>query len=212
MNVYLWLVRVIASGLVILSIFTMTASGHGGSWSHDAIALYDGLTPRAEGVNSPDGKMAVVVNNESLALKSANTLSPIDIAFSSGLVEILWSADPRYFTITTSDGGWVGTWDTYVIDTKNLNQLKIIPIRPLVEGVLTKTWMCDGEEEINIGGISWGNNLHVLAEVPPHSSCKNMGQVKGIIIDMQHEHIVQTLDNKMVHQAWKKQIGERFND
>ncbi|MCZ7518559.1 hypothetical protein O7747_18065 [Escherichia albertii] len=181
-----------------------------GIWGSNSSSLYNGLSPQRNGIPSPDGKSSVIIHSESISLRINSVITPVNIPFTSGLVDVLWSLDSNSVVITTSDGGFVGTWDAYIISIKKMNKVKVISIRRIVESVLSKKWMCDGEDSINIGAVKWDSELWVIAEVPPHSVCKDMGEIKGIKISISKNKINEMLNDKDVRVKWRKLLGGRF--
>ncbi|UGS42715.1 hypothetical protein [Pseudocitrobacter corydidari] len=208
MHLRLWILLI----YILMNLSCIAASGHSGDWGRDGINMYNVPLLKHEGVKSPDGKITVAINDESLALKVGNRFIPLNVIFNPELSEVLWSSDSRYFTLTVSDGGWVGTWDTYVIDTKDITTPKIISLRPIIEAVLTKCWMCNGEDAINIGAVSWRDELRVIVEIPPHSVCNNMGEVKGAVIDVEHGNVIKLMRSEKVYYEWGEDMGKRFKE
>jgi hypothetical protein len=103
------------------------------------------------------------------------------------LTEVLWAPSSRAFVITASDGGLVGTWHAhfYLVDAagrpikRDLASLISEAERPFAH--------CDGGEDVNIGAAGWlrdSRELLVVAEVPPHSYCANLGALRGFLIDV----------------------------
>jgi hypothetical protein len=98
--------------------------------------------------------------------------------------EVLWSPDSLAFFVTYSDAGAVGTYHVlvYAIDDDGPHRSE-----PISNGRKLFRPDCLTPEHPNVGGIRWGKDSHTLVigiEVPPHSSCVDMGTFKAYEISL----------------------------
>ena len=99
--------------VAILIAFTMNvfagtpipASAHKGIWAVEGKPLYDGLDPLQTGVQSPDRTMTVQATPTGVVLVESGKSVHLDVVFTPGLAEVLWSPDSKYLVINASDGG-----------------------------------------------------------------------------------------------------------
>ena len=128
------------------------------------------------------------------------------------LLEVAWSPDSRSFFTTESDGGLVGSWyiSVYVLSDRSVRRHDYTgcvrrSFRPFVH--------CDTAEVPNVAGIAWVDNttLLVAAEVPPHSSCTNMGQYAGYSISIGAGRILARYSENEVRQRWGTKLGRRLS-
>jgi hypothetical protein len=66
---------------------------------------------------------------------------------------------------------------------------------------------------LNVGVVGFSGDskeVLVIAEVPPHSSCQNMGEVLGFCIALQAKEVVARLPEKAARRAWTGLLGPRL--
>lgn len=98
--------------------------------------------------------------------------------------EVAWSPDSRDFFVTYSDGGAVGTFHVlvYRVDDTGVHRSEPVP-----NGRRLFQPDCMSKEFPNVGAIQWGENpgtLVIAVEVPPHSSCVDMGTFRAFEISV----------------------------
>jgi hypothetical protein len=202
---------------ILLSTVASTASNAvepaEGIWASNGKRLYSGLEPLQPGVVSSNGRMIVRASSTGLAVVRNEQAVGLGLALTPGLAEALWSPDSKYLSITTSDGGVVGTWDVALIDVRSRGVPKVESLRSLIEKRLPNLTKCEQPEAVNIGAIGWEPRtgyLRMIVEVPPHSSCSNMAAIKGITVDISRSSVIRVLTEDEVFRQWKKELGLRF--
>jgi hypothetical protein len=190
-----------------------------GRWSAEAVYLWPGDTdiadapkgPRLAEVWSPDHQHVLSVSDNHLTVrdKVGSALShPLAI---EDLAEVEWSPDSRVFVVTQSNGGLVGTWSTeaYAVTPQgSVQQLD-------VEHAVTARFQFNHEvcsETPNVGSGGWLNPrvLLVVIEVPPHSSCRDMGHLWGYEVSVIDGRILQVYDDLQLRRKYIHRLGRRF--
>jgi hypothetical protein len=180
-----------------------------GSWS--AQGKYGYEPPRR--IEAPDGRHAIVPGEPSLLLLNDRGLASRDIGVSVNLTEILWAPNSRKFAATESDGGLVGTWHLFVITIDRGNRLSHRDLSEVIQGETMEFAKCfEGPESRNVGAAAWlnRNELLVIAEVPPHSSCTNMGAITGFRVSAISGKVLERLPEKKLRKRYGKSLGCRF--
>ena len=129
------------------------------------------------------------------------------------LTEVLWSSDSRAFIINTSEGGGVGKWDAYLYSLSNTSRVTRRDLRVLIEPVVRAWPKCVDPPYANLGAAAWlrnGRELLVIAEVPPHSSCQNMGALLGFRISVASWRILERISEDSLRTTWKAFLGPRI--
>ena len=166
-------------------------------------------------VPSPNGKFIVTGADLDLAFTAKGKRTLLNIPMlNTPIMEVLWSPDSRGFAVTVSDGGLVGTYEmhVYLIDAngKPVYQNILSVVRPIAN----KKQRCIPDNEVaNLGVAAWLNGsrkLLIVAEVPPHSSCRNMGDIGGFIVDVKSKKVGKRISEKELWSKWGKYLGCRF--
>lgn len=196
-----------------------------GLWSAHATRLeYSPGTAEKPGIRalripSPDKKLVLVVRDNLITVeRGGGRLHGTEGVRLHPLAEMAWAPDAKAFFITQSDGGNVGTWtlDVYLIDGNQVRQVDVIHE---VKLEFSKHYRCSeltnptATEEPNIAALAWlhdSSNLLVVAEVPPHSSCPEMGKLGGYIVAVPSGRILQDMDEKSLRASWTRTLGERL--
>jgi hypothetical protein len=131
----------------------------------------------------------------------------------NGLAELLWAPDSSAFVVTESDGGWVGSWlvNVYRIDGDTVAKLDV---SQAVTDVFQKRYPCVEPETPNVGAVAWlegSKRLLLVAEVPPHSSCHEMGKLGGFVVEVPGGRIVQEYSEAELRDKWGKYLGIRLS-
>ena len=130
----------------------------------------------------------------------------------STLAELAWSPDSRAFFITESYGGAVGDWHVWIYVIQGAT-LRFHHVTQEVVKQFKKHYQCEEPEEPNVGAVTWVKDsaqLLVVAEVPPHSTCPEMGKVRGYIVEVPTGKIVEEFDQKELRARWGRYLGQRF--
>lgn len=182
-------------------------------WSKSATALaWQGET-RHLTIDSPDKRAAVVVGETRLQVfRGAKDLAGTENSGVSTLAELLWAPDSSAFVVTQSDGGWVGNWyvTVYAVGSDSVHKFNVM--KP-VSASFKKTYTCDDAENPNVGAVAWlggSKELLVAAEVPPHSSCRGMGNVAGFVVDPKTGNVLAALTEGQLRKHFAEFLGTRF--
>ncbi len=197
------------------AVYCESLSADEGLWSREAIPFqYHACIPEIDLV-SPDGTITILIKGVSICVKVKDKcLSGIENEGVSGLAELMWSPDSSGFVITQSEGGEVGEWNVsvYLIQNSTVHKLDVTQ---LVVSSFKKHYSCLEPEEPNIGAIRWlngGKRLLLAAEVPPHSSCPEMGKKRGYIVEIRTGTILQEVSGSDLIDRWRSFLGKRFEN
>jgi len=164
-------------------------------------------------IMSPDKIKNIIVDSSKLDLLiNEKPLPRMSDIYVETLAELLWSPNSKAFVLSQSDGGWVGRWYVVVYKIKNGHVLKLNIGKSIIKS-FKKYYSCAEVEEPNIAAIKWlrgGKELLMVAEVPPHSSCPEMGKIRGYIVDLLSEKITKEIDEKKFRKKWNCYLGVRF--
>jgi hypothetical protein len=188
-----------------------------GQWDAKAVYLWPGPTaiadapdgPRIATIRSPDQRLALQVNENKLVVNGANgaaVASPLDI---EDLAEVSWGPDSKEFAVTASDGGWVGTWTATVYTLVPAGAQKF-DVSPLIAARFqTRKGGCDEIPNVAAAGWLGPNLLLVVAEAPPHSSCKDMGTIRGYELSVRDGQIRREYNSSELVSKFGRQLGPR---
>lgn len=183
-----------------------------GIWAGRAVRVSD-LTGTTLDARSPDGIASVRQSGTALLLARGASAVPLRVSVTPFLTEILWAPDSSAFVVNTSDGGAVGTWDGFYFQVNTTRGAPDRNIRDVLSSRVKGFARCQTIEELNLGIAGWlrdGHELLVLAEVPPHSSCRNAGALRGYRVDVSTWKIVSAISERALRTQWRSQLGERF--
>ncbi len=162
---------------------------------------------------SPDGKLQIREQEGELVLQGKDGQSTrLGIMAQPDLTEVLWSADSRYLAINTSDGGSVGTWEAklFAIDAQGLPAA--LGLQDVLMKASAKYPRCKPQEAPNLAALAWSNEeVLLLAEVPPHSSCRNMGQITGFRFALKSKKLMAVVPEKTLRARQPAVLGCRFS-
>ena len=191
-----------------------------GEWSGNGVYLGYGLGAldrpgeiRTRRIPSPDGNKAILIGNNLLLTVEANgqTLPLESTYLATPLSEVLWSPDSSAFAVTQSNGGWVGSWDIQVFLTDD-NTVKRASVTETAKKDAMGKYKClipekpAANEEPNTGAVHWldgSSRLLIVAEVPPHSSCADMGKLFGYVVSIPSGKIVNRYQEGELRQGWE---------
>lgn len=223
----LWFVALASQGGCDQVLLGAKAKPKPGELSSKGVYLSYGLgaldcpgKPRASEVSSPNGRYKIQISsaahsddltgsvhdNARTALESNKT-----IKFST-LSEILWSDDSSAFAITSSDGGWVGSCNVQTFAVKN-HRVEKINLSGKATNDATKHCHCDGPDPPEVGALTWlrgSTQILLVAQVPPHSVCSNMGELFGYIVSVPSGEIVERFSEAQLRRKWERYFGERL--
>jgi hypothetical protein len=127
-----------------------------------------------------------------------------------GLVnaEVAWAPDSRAFFVTYSDGGNVGTYHAKVF---RVTAAGLDVTEPIPDGRALLAVKCAEPEFPNVAAIRWARGsrtLLVTVQVPPHSSCVDMGTFRVFEIELPGGRVA----NQWNQLAAKKLLAEDLGD
>lgn len=165
---------------------------------------------RIANIWSPDHMHVLVVDGSRLTVKSSNDTVLSDPIQIESLSEVEWSPDSKGFVVTESDGGLVGSWSATVyrltptgLAARNLGQLVSAEFQK-------RQGAC--AEIPNVGASGWLESgiLLVIAEAPPHSSCRDMGAIRGYEVPATEGKILKRYDEAELRAKYGRRLGRRF--
>ena len=182
-------------------------------WSMEATTLPYEVGTRQIEVFAPDRRKKAVIDGVRLSVvMNGKHLPGIEDTGVSTLAELQWSPDSTAFFITESYGGAVGDWrvTVYLSDGRRVRSLDVS--KEVIKS-FKKHYLCKEPEEPNVGAVKWLNgakHLLLVAEVPPHSSCLEMGKIRGYIVDIPTGSILQEFTEKKLRPDWGVYLGRRL--
>lgn len=162
---------------------------------------------------APDGMKKIKETIGGLALSGKHTIVLQDILSPPSLTEILWSPDSKSFIVNASDGGVVGTWSAYYYSINIEEKQEPKNFYNLLASKIQEFPHCDDPEVANVGAVGWldgGKELLVVAEVPPHSSCRNMGAIRGFRVAVTSWNVLGEIPEAELWRDWGNVLGPRF--
>jgi hypothetical protein len=128
---------------------------------------------------------------------------------SQGLTEMLWAPDSRHVAVNASSGGVVGTWNLTVFEVRQRRPKRLPPYRAL-QAAANRLPRCETPEIANLGVAAWlkgGAEMLVVAQAPPHSSCRNMGALHGYRVATASGRILESLPYAALRKRWPRELG-----
>lgn len=205
------LIAYACSVLLILRCYVLAGEAQ---WSIESTALqYRGGIRHVE-VMSPDRKKIVIVDDVKLSVvMDGKHLPGLDNVGVASLSELEWSPDSRAFFINESYGGAIGDWHVKVYLIGDDKTVRRVDIAKKVVSRFEKQYQCKEPEEPNIGAVKWFNgekHLLLVAQVPPHSSCPEMGKIRGYVVEIPTGKIIKELDGDTLKIEWGTFLGKRL--
>jgi hypothetical protein len=160
-------------------------AAQGGIWSRYGAMLWQ--SDRGFVAYSPDRQARIEYTKQRFAYKrGANTVILKRIVSEPQLTEVIWSPSGKRFVINASDGGAVGTWDSFLYTVADDRLSVPINLRDALKSNRTTTSECSDPEYYNIATLGWMSDSQILSirQVPPHSSCRKMGEEQGFVLEM----------------------------
>jgi hypothetical protein len=168
-----------------------------------------------QNILAPDAKHFIRATRDGLRLgnSTGETLQSLPTAAFPPLWEVVWAPDSRKVAVNFSDGGAGGTWDADIFEMDSAGHLVVFRVSDLIRNAAKSFPICESPEDVNVALVGWsarGDAALLVAEVPPHSSCKNMGAVRGFMVSLVSKKIVQVMPESLLRRKWAKVIGERL--
>lgn len=194
-----------------------------GEWAAAAVSPYDHSKDffadtvvwdfKADEVASPSAEFSIKASPEGLTLISSTGQTLLPLVYSLPLVEVLWSADSRYFAINFSDGGAVGTWSFALYSVADSQVPKLVDIGKVITKRANALPKCSQHEDANLGVASWlkgAKELLIIAEAPGHSSCRNMGELAAYRVSVETGKILESMSASTLKENWASVLGCRL--
>jgi hypothetical protein len=210
------------AGLALVASLAIGHPAAAGLFAKHAISVsgvYGG--PRPMTVTAPDGHTRAIARFSDWAPgeESKDSLSVFiggdDHDFPGGPnAELLWSPDSRALAVTADGGGAIGSFETTLLVRKPKGRhWREISLTRAVTRLFQPRMRCDGEEQPNIGAVGWTSEkrLIVAAQVPPDSSCSNMGMTAAYIVDVQTGDVLMDIDQRALQQRYRRMLGTAFS-
>ncbi len=162
---------------------------------------------------SPDGNLTIREQAGELVLQNSDgKTAELGVMAQPDLTEVLWSADSRHLAINTSDGGAVGTWEAKLFAVDAQGEPAAIELSDITQKISKKILRCKPQEIANFAALAWvKQDLLLLAEVPPHSSCANMGKIAGFRVALKSKKLMEVFSEKSLRANRQKLLGCRFS-
>jgi hypothetical protein len=129
------------------------------------------------------------------------------------IAEVGWASDSAALFLTRSDGGWVGSWFTRVILMKGREFGEIDISHQAAEDFHEHFSKCP-KEQPNVIAITWvggSRQLLLVAESPDHSSCPDMGNIAGYLVEVPSGEIIKRYNKKELRANYGSYFGPRLN-
>ncbi|MFZ6870980.1 hypothetical protein ACO0LF_02830 [Undibacterium sp. Di27W] len=168
------------------------------------------LTPKD--IWSPNGQFSIKATTKTISMqKNGEQDFPLNVLVNPALMEVVWNNNSQGFAINLSDGGLVGTWEPKLFTIGPGDVPVEVDLRAILDQASKKYLRCSPEEEANWGVLTWlRGDILVAAEVPPHSSCKNMGQFFGFRVSLKSKKVIEVFSEKTLRTKWKEVLECRF--
>ncbi|MBI5843776.1 MAG: hypothetical protein HZB23_03805 [Deltaproteobacteria bacterium] len=201
--------------LLIQSTTCRSFAGESGEWAKEA-ALLHGETHKARRIEviSPDKRKVAVISGVTLGVRmDGKNLTVTGHTEIETLAEMQWSADSSAFFITESYGGAVGDWHVtvYLLGEKKVESYDVTQ---KAFPAFKKHFVCIEPEDPNFGALKWlegSKKLLVAAEVPPHSSCPEMGKLRGYVIEVPSGNILKEYEEDKLRTIFGEYFGNRLS-
>ncbi|MFZ2448276.1 MAG: hypothetical protein WAW37_18105 [Syntrophobacteraceae bacterium] len=218
MKTFSWMFLLIllgwSSNAISSNLSTVHQNCTGGIWAAEAQSPYAGANLTPTTISAPNGRLSIIATGIGLSLvDESGKISRLPVLPNPSLTEVLWAPDSSAFVINVSDGGLVGTWEAAFFFLDAANRPIRRDIQRLVMPAANKLLLCDPDEVANIGVASWVNGsseVLVIAEVPPHSSCRNMGSIFGFLVSVESYQITKRIAEDNLRKRWANTLGCRF--
>jgi hypothetical protein len=183
-----------------------------GIWGSESTLLAWSDGKRTITLPSPSGKMEVRVHDDELTIfENGRPKAIAAILAVDSVAEIAWAPDSKAFFVTSSDGGIVGTWSAKIYQLGK--KVKVLDPTEAARNDFKAATTC--QEEPNLAAVAWlkgSQELLLIGEVPPHSSCPDMGTFIGYAVSLPTGSIKIRLLKGAVLRDWGPILGTRFQN
>jgi hypothetical protein len=105
-------------------------------------------------------------------------------------------------------------WDVDIFEVNSAGQVLRFKVSELIRSAARSFPVCDAPEDVNVALVSWSPQADIallVAEVPPHSSCKNMGALRGFRIALMSKKILEVMPEPVLRRKWAHIMGEKLS-
>jgi hypothetical protein len=215
MNVARWRSSVFPrTVLAVMAAVSIPATARGGAFSRAAVSIRGG---GARTISSPDGTKAILIRPPRIPGSDENHEVVVRAygrehrTTAGALVnaEVAWAPDSTAFFVTYSEGGNVGTYHVKLV---HVTASGLAVTEPIPEGRKLGAPTCVDVESPNVGAVRWtgrgSRRLLVAVQVPPHSSCADMGTFSLFEIELPRARVIK----KWSQLDGKKRFGTSLGD
>jgi len=206
--------------MTILGVVPLGAGARAGLFARHAVKLTDIYgSSRPMTVTAPDDRTRAIARfSEGKTADDDGGLTVFlggdDHDFAGGpKAELLWAPDSRALAVTADDGGATGSFDlSILVRRKKGRHWRQIDLSKRVAKLFAPEMRCDNPETPNVGAVGWtsGQRLIVAAQVPPHSSCGNIGHVAAYVVDVKSGDVLMEIDPHTLRQRYRRMLGTVF--
>lgn len=193
----------------------IVANSCSGIWGAAAETPYIAPNLPLHDVISPNGRIAIKATGNGLYVVNGQQAVALEgVIGNPPVTEVLWSPDSKSFVINESDGGTVGTWLTHFFYLDQNGRPVSRDIESLVSTLASKMPDCASTETANIAAVAWlnqGKELLLVAEVPAHSSCRNMGAIAAFRVSIASWKMIEQLSGNTLRKQWPSVLGCRLS-
>jgi hypothetical protein len=192
----------------------------GGLFARQATGVADiAGSPRPKTVTAPNGRSRAVARFSDWSTDDSDDhltvfLGGDDHRFPAGPnAELLWSPDSAALAVTADEGGAAGSYAlTILVKKEKGRHWREVEVTEKVVRLFTPHMRCDDDETPNVAALGWisGQRLLVMAQVPPHSSCRNMGRYAGYIVDTVTGEPLMDVSSKLLRTRYRAMLGRNF--
>ncbi len=173
-----------------------------------AVARFPAKSPDRKTTLNLTGSTENWWSRTNLSVRQRDTVLKDEIWFGIN-PEVLWSPDSRSFTITGSEGGALGQYQTDAFLIR-AGKLVRIPLTKLIEEAFGHPVACSWPEKPNVAAVKWlepSKTLLVAAEILGHSNCDSMGTFRGYVVDLEVPRVVKTYDQLAMKRLYGSYLG-----
>ena len=184
-----------------------------GVWSAEGKIPFDLGRGTAVAIMAPRGVVSVIPTDSGLSYVGELGQVPLFGFFGNPpLTEIIWAPNSLAFIVNESDGGLVGTWSAHYFSIEH-GQPVSHSLDAVVRKLVTQGLRCDAGETPNFGVAGWvngGSSVLLIEEIPPHSSCRNMGAFIGVEVSVSSWTVSRRFSERALQKRWPNLLGCRL--
>lgn len=184
---------------LMLALGCMTSHACDGLWSRSELKL--------------DGEQRTLENGHWIEVKNGEILLRSEsepqewLLGTVGLTGVITDAGRARLMVSTSDAGWLGTWQVELFHLSAPRERQALAAQPIKE--LEALGDCDLPSFPNVAGLGFlADGIALVAQAPMSSTCRKMGELAGIELDSSGE-LRRILSASEVSDEWGAWFGCR---